>query len=123
MGNIRKDEPEHREALDKLLADVEAAFTGPSFWTPFAERCHVAAIPRVSEWLNTTGRIVEDQFRRARPARQPTSGHAAIDLAARRVHQPDPSRDRAPRVRAEEPRAHEPDAECSCSYTPTAKTT
>ena len=78
MGNIRKDEPEHREALDKLLADVEAAFTGPSFWTPFAERCHVAAIPRVSEWLNTTGRIVEDQFRRrgpraSRPADMPLS--------------------------------------------------
>jgi hypothetical protein len=78
MGNIRKDEPEHREALDKLLADVEAAFTGPSFWTPFAERCHVAAIARVSEWLNTTGQIVEDQFRRrgpraSRPADMPLS--------------------------------------------------
>src|SRR5665811_288774 len=33
----------------------------------------------------------------------------AIDhLAAGRVHQPDPRRDRAPRLRAEEPRAHQP---------------
>ena len=78
MGNIRKDEPEYREAIDGLLGDVEAAFTGPSFWTPFTERCHAARIPRVSEWLNTTGRTVEDQFRRrgpraSRPADMPLS--------------------------------------------------
>ena len=65
-------------AIDELLADVEAAFTGPSFWAPFVERCHAAGIPRLSEWLNTTGRIVEDQFSRrgprsARPADMPLS--------------------------------------------------
>jgi hypothetical protein len=46
---------------------VEAAFTGPSFWAPFRERAHAAGIPRLSEWLNTTGPIVEDQFARRGP--------------------------------------------------------
>jgi hypothetical protein len=76
MGKLRGEEPQHREAIDELLGDVEAGFTGPSFWVPFIERCHAAGIPRVSEWLNTTGRIVEDQFSRrgpraARPADMP----------------------------------------------------
>lgn len=78
MGKIRAEEPRHREAVDELLPDAEAAFAGPSFWTPFTERCHAASIPRVSEWLNTTGRIVEDQFNRRgrrlkRPADTPLS--------------------------------------------------
>jgi len=67
MGKIRADEPEHREAIDELLADTEAAFTGPSFWAPFTERCHAAGIRRLSEWLNATGQIVEDQFKRRGP--------------------------------------------------------
>jgi hypothetical protein len=67
MGTIRTDEPEHQEAVDELLADVEAAFTGPSFWVPFRKRAHDASIPRLSEWLNSTGRIVEDQFTRRGP--------------------------------------------------------
>jgi hypothetical protein len=67
MGKLRTEEPQHREALDELLADVEAAFTGPSFWAPFLERCHATGVPRVSEWLNSTGRIVEDQFGRRGP--------------------------------------------------------
>jgi hypothetical protein len=78
MGKIRTDQPEHREAIDELLADTEAAFTGPSFWAPFTERCHAAGIPRLSEWLNTTGQIVADQFNRrgprsSRPADMPLS--------------------------------------------------
>ena len=78
MGKIRTDQPGHREAIDELLADTEAAFTGPSFWAPFTERCHAADIPRLSEWLNTTGLIVEDQFERrgprsSRPADMPLS--------------------------------------------------
>jgi len=78
MDKIRTEEPQHREAIDELLPDVEAAFTGPSFWAPFTERCHAAGIPRVSEWLNTTGRIVADQFTRrgpraSRPADTPLS--------------------------------------------------
>jgi hypothetical protein len=78
MGNFRREQPEHREAIDELLSDVEAAFTGPSFWAPFVERCHAAGVPRVSEWLNTTGRIVAEQFGRRglrwkRPADMPLS--------------------------------------------------
>ncbi len=44
----------HQVAIDGLLADVEAAFTGPLSWEPFVERAHAAKIPRLSEWLNTT---------------------------------------------------------------------
>jgi hypothetical protein len=78
MGKLRTEEPQHQEAIDELLGDVEAAFTGPSFWAPFLDRCHAAGIPRLSEWLNTTGRIVEDQFNRrgpraSRPADMPLS--------------------------------------------------
>ena len=78
MGKLRTEEPQHQEAIDELLPDAEAAFTGPSFWTPFQERCHAAGIPRLSEWLNTTGQIVEDQFNRRglrwkRPADMPLS--------------------------------------------------
>jgi hypothetical protein len=78
MGKIRGEEPEHQQAIDELLPDVEAAFTGPSFWAPFLQRAHAAGIPRLSDWLNSTGRIVEDQFRRrgprsTRPADMPLS--------------------------------------------------
>jgi len=73
MGKLRTEQPKHRDAIDELLADTEAAFTGPSFWAPFVERCHTAGTPRVSEWLNTTGQIVEDQFKRRGPrASRPT---------------------------------------------------
>jgi hypothetical protein len=77
MGKLRA-EGGYREAIDELLPQVEAAFTGPSFWAPFLERAHAAAIPRVSEWLNSTGRIVEEQFSRrgprsTRPADTPLS--------------------------------------------------
>lgn len=44
----------HKVAIDELLPDVEAAFTGTSFWAPFL---HSPSIPRLSEWLNTTGRV------------------------------------------------------------------
>jgi len=67
MGKIRTEEPQRREAIDELLGDVEAAFTGSSFWAPFVERCHAAGIPRLSEWLNSTGRVVEEQFSRRGP--------------------------------------------------------
>ena len=71
MASIRNQEPQHEEAIDELQPQVEAAFTGTSFWAPFCERAHAAGIERLSAWLCTTGRIVEDQFRRRvpRPAR------------------------------------------------------
>jgi hypothetical protein len=63
MAKIRQSE-EHRAAIDALLPRVEAAFTGPSFWTPFVRDAHAADIPRLSDWLEGAGRVVEDQFRR-----------------------------------------------------------
>lgn len=66
MGKIRAEDG-HQDAIDELLPDVEAAFAGPSFWAPFVERAHAADIPRLSNWLATTGRIVEDQFSRRGP--------------------------------------------------------
>jgi hypothetical protein len=67
LGNIRREEPQHRAAIDELLPDTEAAFAGPSHWKPFAERVHAAGIPRACEWLDGTGRLVEDQFQMRGP--------------------------------------------------------
>ena len=72
MANLRTD-PHHHVAIDELPPNVQAAFTGPSFWMPFLKRAHSANIPRLSNWLNTTGPVVEDQFHR-RPQR---SSHLA----------------------------------------------
>ena len=44
MAKIRKSD-EHRAATDALLPRVEAAFTGPSFWKPFARDARAADIP------------------------------------------------------------------------------
>ena len=77
MAKLRTDD-RCQVAIDGLLLDLPAAFTGPLFWAPFVARAHSADIPRLSEWLNTTGRVVEDQFRRrgkraTRPAATPLS--------------------------------------------------
>ncbi len=77
MAKLRTDGG-RQVAIDGLLPDVQAAFTGPLSWAPFVERAHSANIPRLSEWLNTTGRVVEDQFRRrgkrsTRPTATPLS--------------------------------------------------
>lgn len=64
MDKIHKSEPEHRSAIDALLPRVEAAFTGASFWKPFVRDAHAADVGRLSSWLDSTGRIVEDQFAR-----------------------------------------------------------
>jgi len=63
MAKIRRSD-EHRGAIDELLPRVEAAFTGPAFWKPFARDAHAADIPRLSSWLEGAGRVVEDQFAR-----------------------------------------------------------
>jgi hypothetical protein len=78
IGKLRTEQPQHRDAIDELLPDVEAAFTGPAFWAAFLKRAHATGIPRVSEWLNTTGRVLEEQFGRRglrwkRPADMPLS--------------------------------------------------
>ena len=67
IKNIRAQQPQHKETIDELLPQVETAFTGPSFSAPFLERAHAAGIARVGDWLNSTGRIVEDQFGRRGP--------------------------------------------------------
>jgi hypothetical protein len=36
-------------------------------WVPFTARCHASGITRLSDWLNSTGRIVADQFGRRAP--------------------------------------------------------
>jgi hypothetical protein len=66
MAKIRNSES-HRAAIDALLPRVEAAFAGPAFWEPFVRDAHAADIPRLSSWLEGTGRVVEDQFRRRGP--------------------------------------------------------
>jgi hypothetical protein len=58
MVKLRREQPQNRSAIDELLAYVEAAFTGPAFWAKFLKRAHAAGIQRVSERLNTTGRVV-----------------------------------------------------------------
>ncbi len=77
MGKLRTEEPQHHDAIDELLADVEAAFTGRFFWAPFLERCHAAGIARLSEWLNSTGQIVADQLSR-RGARSSRPGDTPL---------------------------------------------
>ena len=82
-------EAAHRGAIDELLPQLEAAFTGPSLWAPFLQRAHAAGIPRLSEWLNRTGRIVEEQFSRpgprsSRPADMPLSTSPLDAFIARR---------------------------------------
>jgi hypothetical protein len=77
MAKLRTDDG-HRDAIEELLPQVEAAFTGSSFWARFRERAHAAGIPRLSEWLNGTGRLVAEQFSRrgprsSRPADMPLS--------------------------------------------------
>lgn len=63
-GQIHHSEPQHRTSIEALRPRVEAAFTGTSFWKPFLRDAHVAEIGRLSSWLESTGRIVEDQFAR-----------------------------------------------------------
>src|SRR5680860_470716 len=66
MGKLAA-EAKYRDVIDELAPQVEAAFAGARSWAPFVERAHAADIPRLSEWLNTTGRIVDDQFGRRGP--------------------------------------------------------
>jgi hypothetical protein len=77
LAKLRTGE-EHRAAIDALLPRVEAAFTGPAFWEPFVRDALAADLPRLSDWLEGSGRVVEDQFRRRglrsqRPADMPLS--------------------------------------------------
>jgi hypothetical protein len=87
MAKIAKTEREQRAAIAELLPRVEAAFTGPSFWEPFVRDAHAARIPRLSGWLDGTGRIVAEQFRRRglrsmRPADMPLTTSPMDGLVA-----------------------------------------
>lgn len=64
MDKIQSSEPQHRAAIDALRDRLDAAFTGPSFWKPFARDARAAGIARLSSWLDSTGKIVEGQFAR-----------------------------------------------------------
>ena len=64
MDKLHRSEPQHRAAIGALLPRVEAACTGSSFWKPFVRDAQAAEIGRLSSWLQSTGRIVEDQFAR-----------------------------------------------------------
>jgi hypothetical protein len=109
MAKLRTDDG-HQVAIGELLPDVEAAFMGTSFWAPFLKCAHSASIPRLSEWLtNTTGRVVEDQFRRrgqrsSRLAGTPLST-APMDAFV------NPSLHPTAGLRTEEPRTHQPPAD------------
>ena len=53
MGKLRT-QGEHRHVNDDLLADVEAAFTGRTLWTPFVKCAHAAG-PRPRRCLDRQG--------------------------------------------------------------------
>ncbi len=76
MVNLRREQPEHREALDELLAGTEAAFTGPSFWLPFTDRLPCRrhpALQRVPEQHRAERRRTSRQRGSKRPAYRPLS--------------------------------------------------
>jgi hypothetical protein len=58
------DEPDHRTDFELLRARLDAAFTGPSFWRPFTADAHAVGSRRLSDWLATTGQVLEAQFAR-----------------------------------------------------------
>lgn len=76
LDTIQSEEPQHRQALAAIRTGVDAGFTGPSFWAPFSRAARGHNVPRVTAWLDTTGRMLEDQWTRrglrsVRPPDQP----------------------------------------------------
>lgn len=122
MAKLRQSD-EHRAPIDALLPSVEAAFAGPSFWRPFIRDAHAAGIPRLSSWLEGAGRVVEDQFRRPRPAPRAPGRHAALDLGHGWPHRADPSRPPSPPLQPSRTASERTGCCCSCNDTPTARTT
>jgi hypothetical protein len=111
MAKIHNNEPKHRAAIDELLPRVQAAFTDPSFWEPFVGDADAAGIPRLSSWLDGTGRVVAEQFRRRglrsmRPADMPLTTSPMDGLLTPIRDALDPRR-YAPK----EPRTHQPAAD------------
>jgi hypothetical protein len=78
LKQLGVDEPDRRAAFELLRGRLDAAFIGPSFWRPFATDAHAVGSRRLSDWLDTTGRLLEGQFARRglltnRPAGMPLS--------------------------------------------------
>lgn len=69
------DDPDHRADYELLRGRLDAAFTGLSFWRPFTAEAHAVGSKRLSDWLATTGAVLEAQCSRAaagRPTAAPT---------------------------------------------------
>jgi hypothetical protein len=64
LDTIHREEPQHRRAVAAIRTGVDAGFTGPSFWGPFSRAARRDNVPRVTNWLDTTGRILERQWSR-----------------------------------------------------------
>jgi hypothetical protein len=64
LNTIDKEEPQYRRETACIRPRVDAGFTGPNFWAPFAHAARLENVPRVTSWLDTTGLILEDQWRR-----------------------------------------------------------
>ena len=109
MDKIQRSEPEHRAAIDALAPRVEAAFTGPSFWRPFVRDAQAAEIGRLSSWLESTGRIVEDQFAR-RGLRATRGADMPLSTSHGRPGHAHPRRPSPPPLWPQEPGAHQPAA-------------
>ena len=94
MAKLRREQPGHQEAIDELLRTSRRR--SPARRS--GRRSSSAATPpeRVAGQHQADRR---GPVRPPRTARQPAAGHAVEHLAAGRVHQPDPRRDRAARVR------------------------
>jgi hypothetical protein len=58
------DDPDHRADYELLRGRLDAAFAGVSFWRPFTADAHAVGSRRLSDWLATTGTVVEAQFAR-----------------------------------------------------------
>jgi len=58
------DDPDRRAEYELLRGRLDAAFTGVSFWRAFVADAHAVDTRRLSDWLATTGAVVEAQFAR-----------------------------------------------------------
>jgi hypothetical protein len=78
LKKLCADEPDRRADFELLRGRLDAAFTGLSFWRPFSAEAHAVGSRRLSDWLDTMGRVLEAQFARRglstnRPAGTPLS--------------------------------------------------
>ncbi|MEA2189068.1 MAG: transposase domain [Solirubrobacteraceae bacterium] len=64
LKKLCADEPDRRADFEALRCRLDAAFTGPSFWGPFSTAAHAVGSRRLSDWLTTTGGVLEAQFAR-----------------------------------------------------------